>query len=316
MKTILVTGATRGLGLAIAHALDQVPDVALVLAVRDAESGRRAAASLRRPAEVVRLDVSLLADVTRFAAEWDRPIFALVNNAGLQITGPTERTPEGFERTLAVNHLGPTRLTLGLLEHLRGGRVLGIGSGTHNPGNAMARLFGFRGGAPSASIESLARGEIDATNDRQRGFDRYATSKLVAMAATMELARRHVDITFATLDPGLMPGTDLARTAPWIARAAWSTVLRWLVPILPDASTPRRSAQAARTLLLERRLVSGEVYDFRARPSTRVWARAREPELGRRVLDETIALLSERSRYAGEASAKHHGGEDHHGVAR
>lgn len=293
MKTILLTGASRGLGRAIARALDAADDVSLVLAVRDRAAGEQVAASLRRPAEVVELDVSSIEAVTRFGAGWRRPLHALVNNAGLQLTGPTVMTPEGLEATLATNHLGPLQLTLGLLPHLRGGRVLGIGSGTHNPDNRMATLFGFRGGR-FTSIAALSRGEGDGRSDRQRGMDRYATSKLVSMAATFELARRHPATAFATLDPGLMPGTGLARTQPWLARLGWSTLLRWLVPLLPDASTPARSARAARHLLLEAELAPGEVYDFTGSPSRRVHPSVRSPDLGRTVLDQSLALLAPR----------------------
>jgi NAD(P)-dependent dehydrogenase (short-subunit alcohol dehydrogenase family) len=290
MKTVLITGPTRGLGLAIAGALDRTGSVELVLAVRDVAAGQAVAAKLRGPARVVEVDMASLASIRRLASSWSAPLSALVNNAGLQLSGPTSLTEDGIETTLAVNHLGPLALALGLLPHLEGGRGLGIGSGTHNPENRSATMFGFRGGR-FTSIEALARGEIDAANDVQRGMDRYATSKLVSMAATMELARRHPQITFATLDPGLMPGTGLARTRPWYMRALWSTVLRWRVPLLPDASTPARSAEAARRLLLEESPVSGQIYDFTAQPSKRVWPPARDEALGRRVMDESLTFL-------------------------
>ncbi|MGC4118720.1 MAG: SDR family NAD(P)-dependent oxidoreductase [Myxococcales bacterium] len=292
MRTILITGATSGLGLALARALDAVDDVELVLGVRNLDAARRVAATLRREPKVVELDVASVSSIRRFTSTWTTPLFALVNNAGVQLLGPTQLTEHGVETTLAVNHLGPLQLTLGLLPRLEGGRVLGIGSGTHNPNHRFARLAGFRGGRWS-SIAALARGEMDAASDAQRGKDRYATSKLVSMVAAMELARRHPKVAFATLDPGMMPGTGLARANPWYLRFAWRAVLPWLVPLLDDASSPARSAAAARRLLLELPLESGEVYDFTARPSTRVWPEARSPELGRRVVDESLALLDQ-----------------------
>lgn len=298
MKTILLTGATRGLGLAIARALDARDDVALVLAVRDVEAGEALARSLRR-ARVVPLDTGSLASIETLVKQWRTPLHALVNNAGLQLSGPTSFTDEGVETTLAVNHLGPLQLTLGLLPHLRGGRVIGVGSGTHNPQNRTATLFGFRGGR-FTSIEALARGEGDAPNDRRRGMDRYATSKLCAMVTAMELARRHPEIGFATFDPGMMPGTGLVRSGPLYARIAWSTVLRWLVPFLPDASTPERSARAAAALIVDRELEPGAVYGHDGGFSSRVWSGALDPELARRVLDESLRFLRRR---AGDASA-------------
>jgi NAD(P)-dependent dehydrogenase (short-subunit alcohol dehydrogenase family) len=297
-KTILVTGATRGFGLAIARELAAQKGVELVLAVRDVARGEAVAASLRRRAgpprvRVLRLDLSSLDEVARFADAWREPLAALVNNAGRQVPGGLRLTADGFEETLAVNLLAPTWLTLGLLPWLRGGRVLNVSSGTHNPDHPLARRLGFRGGR-FTSVSALARGEVEGGSERQRAATRYATSKLLVIASTQELARRHPGTTFLTIDPGAMPGTGLVRDAPLLVRLAWSTLLRWLVPVLPDASTPARSARAVRWLLTTEGLVSGEVYDFEQRPSSRVWPPARAPELGREVVDETTALLATR----------------------
>jgi NAD(P)-dependent dehydrogenase (short-subunit alcohol dehydrogenase family) len=293
MKTVLITGATRGLGLAIARALDARDDMNVVLAVRDRTAGERVARALRRPARVVTLEMSSLDAVAAFVRAWREPLWGLVNNAGLQQTVATSYTAEGFEQTLAVNYLAPTWLTLGLLPQLRGGRVMAIGSGTHNPEVRSATLFGFRGGRFS-SVHALANGESDASSERQRGLDRYATSKLLIMASMMELAQRVPATTFLTLDPGPMPGTGLARGAPPLVRVAWKTVLPLLVPVVPGASTPRRSARAAAQLLSAQHVVSGEVYDFRAQPSQRVWSEAKSPALGRAALDQAIELLTRR----------------------
>jgi NAD(P)-dependent dehydrogenase (short-subunit alcohol dehydrogenase family) len=284
MKKILITGATRGLGLAIAEALAATGACDLVLAVRDVEAGEAVARRLSGGARVLELDVGSADSIARLTRAWSEPLDALVNNAGLQLTGPLTTTERSTETTFEVNHLGPLQLTLGLLPWLRGGTVLGIGSGTHNPHNVTARIFGFRG-ARFTTVESAARGESDGRSDRQRGMDRYATSKLLSMVTTMELARRYPETRFVTLDPGLMPGTGLARTAPRLAQLGWNA-LRWLVPLIPDASTPERSARAARALLLSDAPISGEVYDFTGRPSRRVWERARDPSLARSVLDE------------------------------
>jgi NAD(P)-dependent dehydrogenase (short-subunit alcohol dehydrogenase family) len=157
MRTILVTGATRGLGLSLARALDAHDDVSLVLGVRDLEAGRDVAKTLRR-AEAALLDTGALASIRAFVARWDRPLHALVHNAGIQETADTTFTAEGVETTFAVNHLGPLALTLGLAPHVRGGRVVMLGSGTHNPDNRTATMFGFRGGR-FTSLEAHLRGE-------------------------------------------------------------------------------------------------------------------------------------------------------------
>ena len=300
-RTVLVTGAGRGLGLAIARSLDAIEDIQLVLAVRDVAAAEVVTRTFRRAPRIVGLDLTSLDAVAHFTAAWREPLWGLVNNAGVQLTGPTSLTRDGFEETIAVNHLAATWLALGLLPSLRGGRAIAIGSATHDP-TSWATRFGFRGGR-FTSIDALARGDGDGDTDRQRGLDRYATSKLLAMTTMMELARRHSSTTFITLDPGLMPGTGLLRSGPWYARFAWRTVMRWLVPLVPGASTPKRSAAAARRLLTED-VRSGEVYDFRARPSTQVWAPAREPALAAAIVDQTIALLQPRWPISAVSSAK------------
>lgn len=290
-KTIVVTGANRGLGLAIVRALDHEKDVDFVLGVRDVKSGEAIAKTLSRPARVAELDVGTRASVKAFARTIDKPLYALVNNAGLQFFAPAELTPDGVEPTLAVNHLGALDLTLALLPKLEGGRVIGIGSGTHNPEHREAKRGGYRGGI-FTSIEKLARGETKATEPYAQGQERYATSKLLVTVTAMELARRYPATTFLTFDPGLMPGTGLARTSAWYGRLLWSTVLKWIAPLMDDTSTPERSAASARKLLIEPGVVSGEVYDHEGAPSQRVWSKARDPELARRVVDESLAFLA------------------------
>jgi hypothetical protein len=172
--------------------------------------------------------------------------------------------------------------------------VLFIGSGAHNPDNRMATTFGFRG-ARFTSIDALARGDADAGSDRQRGMDRYATSKFLNTVTAMELARRipRERTVFFTLDPGLMAGTGLARTMPAPLRFAWARLLPAISRLLPDSSTTARSAAAARWLLTDPGVVAqnGEVFSFDQQPSTRVWDRVRDPAVGRAVVDQSLALL-------------------------
>lgn len=291
MKTILVTGATRGLGLAFAEALSKLDDVELILGVRDLEAGRRVASDLRGRVQVAKLDMASRTSISRFVSTWDRPLYGLINNAGLQNVGDTSFSKDGDELTLAVNHLGPYLLIRGLLPYMQGGCVLGVGSGTHNPEDKDAARFGFRGGRFS-SIAALAQGETDAQTQRQAGFDRYATSKLLAMAVVPEMARCVPATRFVTLDPGLMPGTGLVRSAPAVVRFVWRAVLPLLVPLMSGASTPQASAAAGLTLLLDPELgQSGGTYHYDAKPSAGVWSKVNDPEFGRIVLEQTDAHL-------------------------
>ncbi|MDX2014482.1 MAG: SDR family NAD(P)-dependent oxidoreductase [Myxococcaceae bacterium] len=296
MKPFLVTGATQGLGLAIATALVKSGQ-RVVLAVRDEARGRAVAAALGERAEVRRVDLSRLADVEAFIASWSEPLAGLVNNAGLQQTDRLHTTEDGLEESFTVNHLAAFRLTSGLLPWLRGGRVVFIGSGTANPENRTATRFGFRG-ARFTSIEALARGDSDGHDDKQRGQDRYATGKWCNMVTTVEWTRR-VDpavTTFLCLDPGLMAGTGLARTAPAPLQLVWRSALKWVAPLMDDTSTPERSAAAAVQLLTAPAVVPGSIISFDGQPSRRVWPPTLDSSLGRRVFDETEAFFAARAR--------------------
>src|SRR4051812_7644855 len=99
-KVVLVTGAKAGLGRAIADGLARL-GADVHVAVRG---------TVDLPFTVHTLDVSVLEDVRRFAAEWTGPLHAVIHNAGVM---PPERreTAEGHELALATHVLGPHVLT-------------------------------------------------------------------------------------------------------------------------------------------------------------------------------------------------------------
>ncbi|MCU0701717.1 MAG: SDR family NAD(P)-dependent oxidoreductase [Myxococcaceae bacterium] len=307
MKPFMVTGATQGLGLAIATALVKAGQ-AVVLAVRDEARGQAVARTLGPRATVHRVELSSLADVEALIAGWRTPLSGLVNNAGLQQVDRLHRTEDGLEASFTVNHLAAFRQTQGLLPWLSGGRVIFIGSGTSNPTNRTATRFGFRG-ARFTSIEALARGESDGGDDKQRGQDRYATGKWCNMVTAVEWTRRvaPAQTTFLCLDPGLMAGTGLARTAPGPIKLVWNSALKWVAPLMDDTSTPERSAATAVQLLTAPAVVPGSIIAFDGQPSRRVWAPTFDPALGRKVFDETEAFFAARS--AGVPRAEVHSGD-------
>src|SRR3954447_18108035 len=94
-RTVVVTGANSGIGLAAARALARA-DARVVLAVRDRSRGERAAASIQGTTEVRRLDLADLASVREFAAAWEGTLDVLINNAGVMAI-PERRTTDGFE---------------------------------------------------------------------------------------------------------------------------------------------------------------------------------------------------------------------------
>ena len=125
MSTVFITGANRGIGLALADALSARGDkvIAACRAPASATDLAKLAQSPDRAIEIVALDV---ADPARFAAletaMADRAIDCLINNAG--IIGPKRQSSrdmdfDGWAETLAVNTLGPLRVVHALLPALR-----------------------------------------------------------------------------------------------------------------------------------------------------------------------------------------------------
>jgi NAD(P)-dependent dehydrogenase (short-subunit alcohol dehydrogenase family) len=225
----------------------------------------------RRP-RARRVDLADLTDARRFARELAAgpPLHGIVCNAGVQHATDTRRTADGYEETFAVNHLAHLAIVaLAFPALAAGGRVVFVGSGTHDPRDRGAARFSFRGGRyTDARALADGRGD-DAASPRQRNRDRYATSKLCNLLATHELARRipAERACVLAIDPGLMPGTGLAREGGVLVRLGWHTVLRAAALAMPGASTARRSAAALAWALSTPELAaaSGAYVDFRRR---------------------------------------------------
>jgi NAD(P)-dependent dehydrogenase (short-subunit alcohol dehydrogenase family) len=227
-STYLVIGASTGLGRATAAALRRTHRVVTVGRNADADIK----ADLRRPS-----------DVARAAAEAKQlgPLAGIACNAGLQDSGAPSFTDAGIEQTFAVNVLAHVAF-VAQLAPANATRIGFVGSGTLDPDNRGARRFGFRGGIYTDAT-SIAAGTLDPElGAAQNARDRYATSKLCDLLVVRALAKRGVN-AFA-IDPGLMPGTGLARDHGALGRFAWSTILRVAVFAMPGASTATRSGGA------------------------------------------------------------------------
>lgn len=127
-RTVVVTGATGGLGLVVATTL-AAAGAHVIAAVRDPG---KAARVLPDGLEARVVDTASVASVTAFArrlAEDGVTVDALVNNAGASL-GAFERTDEGIERTWATNVVGPAVLADAVLPILGGPapRIVLVGS--------------------------------------------------------------------------------------------------------------------------------------------------------------------------------------------
>ncbi len=245
-KTYVIVGASTGLGRATARKLAADPSHRVIVAGRDVARTRAAVPGV---ADVLGVDLSDLAGTVRFADALAAlgTIDGLICNAGVQDAGAPTFTRDGHESTFAVNHLAHFAIATRVAPITA--RIVLIGSGTHDPTDRSGRMFGFRGGRYS-DARSLAAGAGDPTvDDAQRARDRYATSKLCNLLTVEALARRGHDAR--SFDPGLMPGTGLARDRNWLARFAWHTVMRVAARVIPGASSIRRSSTALAWLVAQ-----------------------------------------------------------------
>lgn len=119
-RVAVVTGASSGIGKEVAKVL-VAQGWRVIGTGRDERRMTEAAAEIGGKIEMLRADLSLMADARRLASEiaarTDR-IDLLVNNAGC-MTDRLEMTAEGLEANFAGNHLGPFVLTEGLMPLLR-----------------------------------------------------------------------------------------------------------------------------------------------------------------------------------------------------
>ena len=293
MKTILITGATRGLGLEIAARLANNPDIRVIMAVRNIKKGEETARRLGKNASAVYLDLSSLENVGRFLNDWNTDLDGLVNNAGVQFNNMDSFTPDGFEETIAVNFLAAFMLTIGLEKHLHDGKVLFIGSGTHNPNHPLAKLFGYHG-ARYSCVRELAEGKSSCDDPSQRNRDRYATSKFLDTVAAVELARRNKSYRTFVLDPGLMPGTGLARSQGAFLWFVWKRVLPLAGIFFPDTSNPKKSSEAAEWILTRplTEFPDGTVFSYNKKPCRHVWDKmVRDPKIGAEVYEQSLQIV-------------------------
>ncbi|MBN3508645.1 SDR family NAD(P)-dependent oxidoreductase [Mycolicibacterium septicum] len=267
-KTAIITGANTGLGFECARALlESDPGWHVVLAVRDTRRGADAAARLDRPGRttVVELDLASLRSVRDFVGRLPDlevpPLTALVCNAGLQVVSGAATTADGYEMTFGVNHLGHFALVRQVLGALTApARIVVVSSGTHDPDKFT--------GMPAPqynSVDELLRPPAGGLTGEE-GRRRYTTSKLCNMLFTYELDRRlghgARGVTVNAFDPGLMPGSGLARDYGSVQRLAWRLVMP-VLRILPNVNSTRRSGTNLAALVDDPALdgVTGEYFE-------------------------------------------------------
>lgn len=139
-KTVIVTGANSGMGMATAAALADMGATVIMLC-RNERRGKDAIAKLSEKAgrklDLMFCDLGDLSSIRTFADTFRtkyKTLDILVNNAGF-ISLDRQTTKDGFERQFGVNHLGHFLLTMLLVDRIPGGgRIVNVSSGAHKVG--------------------------------------------------------------------------------------------------------------------------------------------------------------------------------------
>ncbi|MDR3207301.1 MAG: SDR family NAD(P)-dependent oxidoreductase [Oscillospiraceae bacterium] len=209
-KTILLTGASDGIGAAAARLLTPNGH-RLVLVGRSPDKTRRVAEAVGADtyftADYEKLDeVRALADKLRAACP---RIDVLANNAGGMFHGPA-LTGDGFERTFQVNHLAGFLLTSLLMDVL-----LTSGATVVNTSSVGARLYGH--------IDMDDLGHLKAFTPRGA----YGDSKLANILFTRELHRRYraQGLAAVAFHPGVV-ATNFAADTSSLFRVGYHSFLK------------------------------------------------------------------------------------------
>jgi NAD(P)-dependent dehydrogenase (short-subunit alcohol dehydrogenase family) len=190
-RTIIVTGASSGVGLAAAVQFAALGDEVAVVGrnparLAEAMSQVRAAATGPAPAGF-QADFEVLADVRRLAAELAAAypaIDVLANNAGGMV-GDYRRTVDGFEATIQSNLLAPFLLTTLLREKLKGGRVVNTASDAHRR-------------------EDLDPDDFTGSEQTYSSWRAYGSGKAANILFAAEAARRWPEIFSVSFHPGVV----------------------------------------------------------------------------------------------------------------
>lgn len=211
-KTILITGATSGIGLEASVTLAE-RGATVVMVGRDPAKSDAALAEVKRRSgsssvSMLRCDFGSQADIRRLAAAFRAQharLDVLVNNAGT-VNERRELTVDGIEQTFAVNHLGYfllTSLLLDLVEKSAPARIVNVSSIGHRQGDLDFDNLQFEHGGYAI-------------------MKAYRRSKLGNVLFTRELARRLAGkaVTVTAMHPG------------GIASNIWTKAPAWSQPIL------------------------------------------------------------------------------------
>lgn len=244
-KTAVITGASKGLGLAMARALGQA-GVRLALASRNLEALRGVAKGLRADgleAEPFQADVTREADVRRLEGEVTArfgKVNILINNAGINIRKPvTEFTLPEWHQVLDTNLTGVFLMCRAFIPHMKGqgyGRILNLTSIMSHvslPGRSAysASKTGLLGFTRALALELAAEGitvngispgpiatEMNAPIYNNPELNQQFLTRIPAARWGREEEVANLAVYLCSPEAGFITGTDVLLDGGWTAQ--------------------------------------------------------------------------------------------------
>ena len=240
-KTIVITGASDGIGAAAARQLKEMGHQVVIVG-RSPEKTARVAKELDAPYHIA--DYSRLSDVVRLAEELRQypKIDVLANNAGGAQNQRT-LTEDGFERTFQINLLAGFLLTHLLLEKLCESHATVV-----QTSSIAANLFGS-----GFNVNDLQ------SEQKYKAFEAYGAAKLEDILFTRELQRRYgkKGICAVAFEPGVVRTNFASESTPFV-KFMYHSPFKYLFTISPQRSANRLTFLAAGRPGVD--FLPGEVY--------------------------------------------------------
>lgn len=256
--TIVMTGATAGIGAEALKHFIKLPDTNIYIGAR---GGKRI---VPEGTSVFSLDLSSLKSVRLFADRvkqhlGNTKIDVLILNAGVQATDNKKRSEEGFELTFATNHLAHYLLARLFVPNMAtGGRVIITTSDAHDP---AVIPFGPK---------TLNIGQLAYPNEQSpKGMAFYAATKLCNLLTAMALPTsfdENGNVRIVAFNPGLTGDTSLMGRQSSFIKLLVSAIrpLFYIVSIFKPAffmGTAKRSGEALSELALGKIIPpNGQIY--------------------------------------------------------
>jgi len=269
IKSVLITGANAGLGKESARQLANKEGIEKIyLGCRNLKKAEAAKAELEQATgkkifEIIQIDVSDVASVKAAVRKLNKPIDALVMNAGgMGGNQPFKTTSSGMIQMMAVNLLGHVVLAEELLSANKIKQVAIYAGSEASRGVPMMGMK--RPKLASSSVEEF-KSILDGSYFKKKdGMVAYVHVKYVAAFWMSALARKYSAVKIVTVSPGGTSGTNVMEDLPQPMKFMFKTFGSRLMPMMGMMHELPKGAKRYVDVLYEDEYKTGRFYASKA----------------------------------------------------